>query len=63
MHPSSPLTKEEVLLATEDEVISDGALTMADLGLTPLAMEDKIDRLLTRFKPPSMSAKDAGIIL
>jgi len=61
--PSSPLTKEEVLLATEDEVVADGALTMADLGLSPVAMEDKIGRLLTRFKPAEISAKDAGVLL
>lgn len=63
MLPSSPLTKEEVLLASEDEVVSDGALTIEDLGIEPVAMEEKIGKLLLRFKPPEMTAKDAGIIL
>jgi len=61
--PTSPLTQEEVIMQTEDEVISEGALTAADLGIQPCTLESKVEKLLMRFKPAQISAKDAGVLL
>jgi len=57
------LTEDETKLMLEDEVVADGALTIADLGIKPVAMEEKIGKFLLRFKPPSISSKDAGVLL
>lgn len=61
--PASPLTQDEVYLMLEDEVASEGALGFADLGIEPQHLEDKITKLLARFKPAEISAKDAGVLL
>lgn len=61
--PTSPLTQDEVYLALEDEVVADGALTTADLGIEPVSLEDKIAKLLLRFKPAEINARDAGVLL
>jgi len=62
-HPSAALTADEVMLALEDEVVSDGALTIADLGIEAIPLEAQVNKLLLRFKPPEISAKDAGVLL
>lgn len=61
--PASPLTQDEVYLMLEDEVASEGSLGFADLGIAPQHLEDKIGKLLLRFKPAEISAKDAGVLL
>jgi NADH dehydrogenase (ubiquinone) 1 alpha subcomplex subunit 9 len=61
--PTSPMTETEIALSLEDELLSEGALTFADLGIEPVALEEKIDKLLLRFKPVEISAKDAGVLL
>jgi len=64
MLPSAPQTKDEALLALEDEVVSDGALTIADLGIVPVALnQEMVNKMLTCFKPQQISAKDAGVLL
>lgn len=54
---------EDVQRMDEDEVVSDGALTIEDLGIVPVALEEKIGKVLLRFKPQEISAKDAGVLL
>jgi NADH dehydrogenase (ubiquinone) 1 alpha subcomplex subunit 9 len=61
--PDVPFSENEMQLASEDEVVSNGALTMADLGVPQSAMEDHIGKVLLRFRPAVISAKDAGVIL
>jgi len=56
-------SKDYAQRAVEDEVVSEGALTIADLGIQPMALKDKVDKLLLRFKPQEISAKDAGVLL
>jgi uncharacterized protein YbjT (DUF2867 family) len=61
--PGNPMSEDEVHLAFEDEVIGENALTAQDLGMAPISMDDMISKILLRFKPASISAKDAGVLL
>lgn len=61
--PTKPLTEDEVYLSLEDEVVSSGNKTITDLGIVPQAMEDRIGKILLRFKKVEISAKDAGVLL
>jgi len=62
--PMKPLTEDEVMLALEDEVVNPANGSSADLpGFQPAALEDKIGKILLRFKAIQISAKDAGVLL
>ena len=37
--PSPPISRDQVKLMQRDNVVSPGALTFADLGITPTALE------------------------
>ncbi|NJO56690.1 MAG: complex I NDUFA9 subunit family protein [Rhodospirillales bacterium] len=55
--PSPPLTRDQVRLLGRDNVVAEGALTLADLGITPTAMEGILPTYLSRFKPPVKQRK------
>lgn len=40
--PSPPLTRDQVILMKHDNVVSHGALTLADLGIEPTAVESQL---------------------
>jgi NADH dehydrogenase len=54
--PSPPLTRDQLLLLQRDNVVSEGALTLADLGITPKALEAIVPSYLARFRPWSRRA-------
>jgi NADH dehydrogenase len=45
-----PLTSDQVLLLRTDNVVAQGALTLADLGVTPTAMEPILPTYLYRYR-------------
>jgi len=49
--PTPPLTRDQVKLLKTDNVVSEGALTLADLGITPTACEAILPTYLDRFRP------------
>lgn len=49
--PQPPLTRDQVALLRNDNVVSPGALTLRDLGITPTAPEAVIPAYLERFRP------------
>lgn len=49
--PVPPLTRDQVRLLRHDNVVSEGALTLADLGIEPTALEVIIPTYLGRFRP------------
>ena len=49
--PTPPLTRDQLLLLRRDNVVSPGALTLADLGITPKAVEAIVPAYLARFRP------------
>jgi uncharacterized protein YbjT (DUF2867 family) len=49
--PTPPLTRDQLLLLQRDNVVSEGALTLADLGITPKAVEAIVPAYLARFRP------------
>ena len=49
--PSPLLTRDQVRLLMKDSVVSSGALTLEDLGITPTAVEAIIPSYLERFRP------------
>jgi NADH dehydrogenase len=48
--PSPPLTRDQLLLLQTDNVVAPGALTLADLGITPKAVEAIVPGYLARFR-------------
>ena len=48
--PSPLLTRDQVTLLEKDNVVAEGALTLADLGLTPTAAEAIVPTYLRRFR-------------
>jgi uncharacterized protein YbjT (DUF2867 family) len=44
--PSPPLTRDQVLLMEKDNVVRDGAGTLADLGVAPKALEEMLGKCL-----------------
>ncbi len=48
--PSPPLTEDQVLLLQRDNVVSAGALGLADLGIAPTAVEGVLPTYLDRFR-------------
>lgn len=49
--PTPPLTRDQLLLLRRDNVVSEGARTLADLGITPKALEAIVPAYLSRFRP------------
>jgi NADH dehydrogenase len=47
--PGKPLTRDQVELLKRDNVASTGAATLADLGITPTALELILPAYLDRF--------------
>jgi len=62
-HPSAPMTQDEIHLMLEDEVASSSNGTLQDLGIEPVSLEENVGKLLLRFKPPEINARDAGVLL
>jgi uncharacterized protein YbjT (DUF2867 family) len=49
--PPPPLTRDQVRLLERDSVVSPGALTLADLGVQPTAVEMVVPSYLARYRP------------
>ncbi|MFQ5773429.1 MAG: complex I NDUFA9 subunit family protein [Kiloniellaceae bacterium] len=49
--PVPPLTRDQVKLLRHDNVVSEGALTLADLGITPTSVEVIVPTYLDRYRP------------
>lgn len=49
--PDPPLTRDQVKLLRRDNVVSDQALTFADLGIRPTAIEAILSTYLDRYRP------------
>jgi NADH dehydrogenase len=48
--PNPPLTRDQLLLLQKDNVVAPGALTLADLGIEPKAVEAIVPGYLARFR-------------
>ena len=46
-----PITTDQVKMLARDNVVSDGAKTLADLGIAPTALEAVLPSYLARFRP------------
>lgn len=55
--PVPPITPDQVRLLKVDNVVGSGALTLADLGITPTGIEAIMPGYLDRFRPPSRQRK------
>ncbi len=51
------ITRDQVRNLRQDNVVSDGAKTLADLGITPVAMEAVLPDYLWRFRPSGQYAE------
>ncbi|MCH8924630.1 MAG: complex I NDUFA9 subunit family protein [Proteobacteria bacterium] len=49
--PVPPLTRDQVRMLRRDNVVSEGALTLADLGIAPTAAEVILPTYLDRYRP------------
>lgn len=49
--PVPPLTRDQVKLLGRDNVVTPGALTFADLGIAPTAIEAIVPSYLGRYRP------------
>lgn len=49
--PNPPLTRDQLILLQRDNVVAPGALTLADLGIQPGAVEALVPAYLARFQP------------
>jgi uncharacterized protein YbjT (DUF2867 family) len=49
--PGKPLTPDQLLMLSKDNVVSPGALGLADLGITPTPVELVVPGYLSRFQP------------
>jgi uncharacterized protein YbjT (DUF2867 family) len=49
--PGKPLTPDQLLMLSRDNVVSPGALGLADLGITPTPVELVVPGYLSRFQP------------
>ena len=57
--PVPPLTRDQVRLLERDNVVTHGALTLADLGVTATALELILPTYLARFRPGGRHARPA----
>ncbi len=48
--PTPPLTRDQLLMLERDNVVAEGASTLADLGIAPTAMEAVVPGYLARFR-------------
>lgn len=48
--PKPPLTRDQIISLKSDNVVGDGALTLADLGLQPTALEAIVPTYLRRYR-------------
>ena len=60
--PTPPLTRDQLLLLERDNVVAEGALALADLGIAPKAVEAMVPAYLARFRPGGGAARSAGVI-
>jgi NADH dehydrogenase len=58
--PTPPLTRDQLLLLQRDNVVAEGALTLADLGIAPKALEAIVPAYLARFRPGGMRQRAAA---
>lgn len=49
--PGKPLTPDQLLMLSKDNVVSQGALGLADLGITPTPVELVVPAYLSRYQP------------
>ncbi len=49
--PVPPLTRDQVRMLRHDNVVAEGALTLADLGIAPTAAEVILPTYLDRYRP------------
>lgn len=49
--PTPPLTRDQLIMLQQDNVVAEGALGLSDLGIAPKAMEAVVPGYLTRFRP------------
>ena len=49
--PGKPLTPDQLLMLSKDNVVSPGALGLADLGITPTPVELVVPTYLSRYQP------------
>jgi uncharacterized protein YbjT (DUF2867 family) len=49
--PGKPLTPDQLLMLSKDNVVSEGALGLADLGITPTPVELVVPTYLSRYQP------------
>ena len=49
--PGKPLTPDQLLMLSSDNIVSPGASGLADLGITPTPVELVVPGFLTRFQP------------
>ena len=60
MWPKPLLTRDQVTLLERDNVVSEGALTLEDLGVDPTPAETILPTYLRRFRPPHMQGRGAA---
>ena len=48
--PGKPLTRDQLLLLRRDNVVAAGAAGLAELGITPLAVEQVVPGYLARYR-------------
>ena len=49
--PTKPFTRDQLLLLSRDNVVADGALGLADLGIVPTPIELIVPEYLDRYRP------------
>ena len=54
--PNPPLTPDQVRLLRRDNIVSPGALTLGDLGVTPTTVEAEVPAYLWRYRPKGQFA-------
>ncbi|NJO38816.1 MAG: complex I NDUFA9 subunit family protein, partial [Rhizobiales bacterium] len=54
--PQPPLTRDQVELLKTDNVVQEGASTLADLGIVPTPIEAVAPSYLARYRPQSAQA-------
>jgi uncharacterized protein YbjT (DUF2867 family) len=49
--PGQPLTPDQLLMLSKDNIVAAGALGLADLGITPTSVEQVVPSYLDRYQP------------